>query len=244
MTYEDGKQYIGRFEEDRLVDKNNELSEEKVSKLYGEYLAKVRRDKEENSDRDNKSNKYKKYASENISLNKNIMKKASLLNINSIQENLDNKNVQKPNDINVSTNTNEENKKKKESSVNKSKNTSTNTNTNANSKKKLYKFIPIFDLTDLEYNYPEIKDDEEEITKVLLRNLTGINKLYNYMNKISKIEVFNEETGNKKMIIRDDILKRVDTNRKKDSRSTLRSNSNRMATSKKIPKRQGIHFCN
>ena len=29
-------------------------------------------------------------------------------------------------------------------------------------KKKLYKFIPIFDLSDLEYNYPEIKDDEEE----------------------------------------------------------------------------------
>jgi hypothetical protein len=112
----------------------------------------------------------------------------------------------------------------------------------ANSKKKLYKFIPIFDLTDLEYNYPEIKDDEEEITKVLLRNLTGINKLYNYLNKISKIEVLNEETGNKKMIIRDDILKRVDTNRKKDSRTTLRSNSNRMATSKKNTKKAGNTF--
>ena len=242
MTYEDGTQYIGRFDEDRLVDKNNELTEEKVSKLYGEYLAKKRRDNKENSDRNNKQNKLKKYNSENISLNKNFMKKTTtLFGVNSVQENLENKSGQKPNDISVNTttntNTNEENKKKKESSVNKSKNIS-NSNINANLKKKLYKFIPIFDLTDLEYNYPEIKDDEEEITKVLLRNLTGINKLYNYLNKISKVEVLNEETGNKNMIIRDNLIKRLDSIRKKDSRSPLRTSS-RIATAKKNTKKVG-----
>ena len=68
----------------------------------------------------------------------------------------------------------EENKKKKSQILN-------------NNKKKVYKYIPIFDLSDLENNYPEIKEDELEITKVLLRNLTGINKLYNYLNKIAKI---------------------------------------------------------
>ena len=34
MIYEDGKRYIGRFEEDRLVDKDNELTEELVDTLY------------------------------------------------------------------------------------------------------------------------------------------------------------------------------------------------------------------
>ena len=38
MIYEDGKKYIGRFEEDRLVDKDNELSEEMVEKLYEKFL--------------------------------------------------------------------------------------------------------------------------------------------------------------------------------------------------------------
>lgn len=238
MTYEDGKRYIGRFDEDRLLDKNNELSEEKVDKLYEEYLAKVRKDKKENSDRGNQFNKFKKQNSDNISwkINKNINKKSTLLNINSVQhipeskEITENKNEQKANKEN---DVNEENKKKKDSLINKSKNQANN------SKKKLYKFIPIFDLTDLENNYPEIKSDEEEIAKVLLRNLTGINKLYNYLNKISKIEILNEETGNKDMIIRDDVIKKLDSNKKNFSKSTIKSNSNRISSKKNTKNKTG-----
>ena len=204
MTYEDGKKYIGRFEEDRLVDKNNELSEEKVEKLYEEYLNKNRKGKKENTGGSNKS--FKKLYSENITWKspiKNVGKRSTLLNINSVDSIQENKE-----DIN-----------KKDISTNRSKNQSHI----SNNKKKLYKFIPIFNLSDLEYNYPEIIDDEEEITKVLLRNLTGINKLYNYLNKLSKVEVLNDETGTKNMIIRDDIESKNESPKKKDSKNSSKS---------------------
>ena len=214
MTYEDGKKYIGRFDEDRLVDKNKELSEEKVNKLYEEYLNKIK--KKENS----KNNGFKKLNSENISWKNPITKKgkSNLLNINSIDS------IQENNE-NISNDINEEKKNKKEIFSNSSKQKL------FNSKKKLYKFIPIFDLSDLEYNYPEIKDDEEEIAKVLLRNLTSINKLYNYLNKISKVEVLNDETGKKNMIIRDNIL-RGDSPRKMDSKISIKSSSNKLSLKK------------
>ena len=73
---------------------------------------------------------------------------------------------------------------------------------------------------------------------MLLRNLTGINKLYNYLNKISKLEILNEETGSKNMIIRDDILKKIDTNKNRDSKSTIRS-GNIKSTMKKTAKSKG-----
>ena len=236
MIYEDGKKYIGRFEEDRLLDKNNELSEEKVDKLYEEYLNKKRKDIKQNTNssqktNSQKNNSFKKLNSEVLSFqipNKNASKKNNLLNINSVQ-NQENKDI-KENVINEENNK----KKEKEHSMNRSKNASQV----GGGKKKLYKFIPFFDLSDLEYNYPEIKDDEEEIAKVLLRNLSGINKLYNYLNKISKLEVLNEETGNKDMIIRDDITKKIDSNKRRDSKISLRSPSSKL-TVKKSTKTKG-----
>ena len=86
---------------------------------------------------------FKKQTSQKISLkspaNKNIVKKTTLLNINSVEIKDISENI-----------LNEENNKKteKEHSMNKSKNPSQI----SGSKKKLYKFIPIFDLSDLEYN--------------------------------------------------------------------------------------------
>ena len=215
MTYEDGKKYIGRFDEDRLVDKNNELSLEKVDKLYEEFLNKNAPDKKEGSG-NNKA--FKKLKSEYISWKspipiKSVGKKTSnLLNVNSVESFPENKDD--PN--------------KKDMPSNRSKNQSQL----HNSKKKLYKFIPIYNIADLELNYPEIRIDEEEITKVLLRNLTGINKLYNYLNKISKIEVLNDETGNKNLIIRDDIIKKTDSPRKKESKNSFRSSGVKLSVKK------------
>ena len=229
MIYEDGKKYIGRFEEDRLLDKNNELSEEKVEQLYENYLDKKTKD----NSKDSKKNSFKKQFSQNISYkqspNKNILKKTTLLNINSVQ------NIPEVKELNENENMAEKIKQKKDISTNKSKISSQN-----NSKKKLYKFIPIFDLTDLEYNYPEIINDEEEIIKVLLRNLTGINKLYNYLNKISKIEVLNEETGKKNLIIRDDI--KVESAKKKDFSKISQRSSIVKLSMKKSTKSKGANL--
>ena len=192
MIYEDGKKYIGRFEEDRLVDKDNELSEELVDALYEKFNKNKEKKSKEIKPIINNNNDKTNNDRKSIRINSNKMigeKKGSLFNVNSIQNNQKENKDENKNDnaSNKENEINEENKKKKEKDINKLK-----SHTN---KKKLYKYIPIFDLSDLEYNYPEIKDDEKEITKVLLRNLSGINKLYNYLNKIAKLEALNEETG-------------------------------------------------
>ena len=93
-------------------------------------------------------------------------------------------------------------------------------------KKLIFKFIPIFDLSDIEINYPEIKSDNEEITKVLLRNLTGINKLYTYINKISKLEIINEETGKHNMILTPEQIKTIEHNFLKKSSKNLSMSRN------------------
>ena len=227
MIYEDGKKYIGRFEEDRLVDKDNELSEEMVEKLYEKFLNDNKGNiKKENLLGINKSNNNKKQSNDNKSLRtqptKALGNKGSLFSVNSVQNNQDNKESNE----NKNNNTNENNEKKNESAThreNDEENKKKKSQILNNNKKKVYKYIPIFDLSDLENNYPEIKEDELEITKVLLRNLTGINKLYNYLNKIAKIEVLNEETGKKNLILRDDIKKESLKKKDKDkSRSSMK----------------------
>ena len=79
MVYEDGKSYIGRFDEDRLVDKNNELTEEKVNKLYQEYLIKTKKlDSSRNLNELNKGKSFKKLNSVYVSW-KSPINKSSLL---------------------------------------------------------------------------------------------------------------------------------------------------------------------
>ena len=216
MLYEDGKKYIGRFDEDRLVDKYNELSEEEVTKLYEEYI--------------NNKNKKKKDNKINTTGTKKKPSKgqrASLLSINSINSN------------------NQEQKDNKDSTA---KNTEINSKENdkndmniisrQNAKKLILKFIPIFDLSDMEINYPEIKLDQEEITKVLLRNLSGINKLYHYINKISKLELINEETGKNNMILTNEQMKAIEhTFLKKNSKNLSLSRSSFKVQTKKMNKK-------
>ena len=67
-------------------------------------------------------------------------------------------------------------------------------------------------MTDLEINNQEIKADSEEITKVILRYLSGINKLYHYINKMGKIEIVNEETGKPNMILTTEQMKVIEHN--------------------------------
>jgi len=54
MKFEDGKKYIGRFEEDRILDKENQLSFEMVDNLLEEY--KTKGNKEELNEKANKTN--------------------------------------------------------------------------------------------------------------------------------------------------------------------------------------------
>ena len=237
MIYEDGKKYIGRFEEDRLIDKDNELTEEQVDMLLEEFnKSKDKKSKEikpviNNNNGNDKNNNDRK----SIRLNSIKMgggSKGSLFNVNSIQNNQKENKDENKNDnaSNKENEINEENKKKKEKEK--------ELKLKSHNKKKIYKYIPIFDISDLEYNYPEIKDDEEEITKVLLRNLSGINKLYNYLNKIAKVEVLNEETGKKNLIIRDDMIIKKDkeTSRKRNdkSKSSIRASSKTLKKAKTI----------
>ena len=125
--------------------------------------------------------------------------------------------------------------KEKENDKNESNLTS---NRQKNSKKLIYKFIPLFDLTDLEINNQEIKADSEEITKVLLRYLSGINKLYHYINKMGKIEIVNEETGKPNMILTSEQMKVIENNFLRKSSRTMSlsksfKNQNKKALSKK-----------
>ena len=69
---------------------------------------------------------------------------------------------------------------------------------------KTEKFMPVFDLTDLIKEHPLSVIDSEEISKIILRNLSYLKTIYQYLNKISRAEIFNEETNSSKLIIRDD----------------------------------------
>ena len=223
MIYEDGRKYIGRFDEDRLVDKYNELSEEEVAKLYEEFMAKK---KEKIKERQYSLNILEKQK-------KPVKKRASLLSMNSLNYNYqdfkeNNKENNKDSTGKFTGRKPSQDLSPKDKDKENNKNESNlNSNRQKNSKKLIYKFIPLFNLTDLEINNQEIKADSEEITKVLLRYLSGINKLYHYINKMNKLEIINEETGKPNMILTNEQMKVIE-------RNFLRKSSRNMSLSKSI----------
>ena len=237
MLYEDGKKYIGRFEDDRLIDKYNELSEEEVIKLYEDFIINKMK-KEKNKDKD----KDKINSLNMLELKKKISKgkKGSLFSINSIINNGDSKESMKEM---TSGRTSSPDINQKENDKNDTSNTNTNliSSRQKNSKKLIFKFIPIFDLSDLEINYPEIKSDSEEITKVILRNLAAINKLYHYINKLSKLDIINEETGKPNMILTEEQTRQTERNFTKkipknlnSSRASFKVSNKKMLAKKSI----------
>ena len=241
MLYEDGKRYIGRFDEDRLVDKYNELSEDKVIKLYEEFLLNKNK-KEKNKDiKDKENNIVSETKKKPIK-----MKRVSLLNINSLNNNNNQEPKEKENNKDLTNKntphfTSGENTQKEKENDNEIKNLNMILNKQNNTKKLIFKFVPIFDLSDLEINFPEIKSDNEEITKVLLRNLTGINKLYNYINKISKMEIVNEETGKPNMILTNEQFKTLEHNyTKKNSKNLSLSRSSFKVQNKKLLSKKSL----
>ena len=309
MKFEDGKKYIGRFEEDRIIDKDEQLTFEMVRNLLKEYnLNKINEIKEENNDNDDnnkvnninniyqivqmKKNKEKEEVN-NISVSpmRNNTKKLKSLStfknnskinpinskdkdnnnsrINPINsKDKDNNNNSKVNPINskdVKDNTkknlinskdtskiiqpnnkSKEKSSRKESSsmivedkgqiksnlrainnvsnMNISNNISIMGNTTMkklgnldslspfsktkyaqNPNSKIQRFIPIFDLSDLIQEDPSISSDLDEISKVILRNLSFLKTIYRYLNKIAKADLISEETNSSKLIIRDDL---------------------------------------
>ena len=241
MIYEDGRKYIGRFEEDRLLDENNQLDFITVNKLYDEYIIKKAKEKEKEKERGKVSKGSSKKSisgiispkvkySKGTIKNKNgpIKATGNLLNINSKENN---------NDANFSNfskaalvNNNDIHDKSNSKDIQITEESKKNyLRKNTLPKKKNYKYNPIFDISDIVINYPEIENDIDEITKVLLRNLTVINKLYNYINKIARTEVKTEDNQN--MILRDDEMKRTGQRKKTIRRSRLGSSS------KSLPKK-------
>jgi len=278
MKFEDGKKYIGRFEEDRILDKENQLSFEKVDNLLEEY--KTKGNKEELNEKANKTN----YANninniyqiiqmknneknetnynfnspkkrENKKLKSLVNKRNSIGNTSSIalnQNNNNNNKEQNNNNINNNENKAQNNNRSKEKnqgkdtsaivedkspkspmknsplkSVNSVSNIKKQSNNNAIlagvkfspdpslkakfNQIKVPHFMPIFDLSDLIREDSSITSDLDEISKVILRNLTYIKTIYRYLNKIAKAELINEETNSSKLIIRDD-LKTIEQN--------------------------------
>ena len=252
MKFEDGKKYIGRFEEDRILDDDNQLSPEMVTKLLEEYkLNKINEIKEEEKQKNKvnninniyqivqmkKSNEKSEINSGRISPGKIDMKKLKSIstNKNNSKNNINSKDTSK---IHVNNKSKEKSSGKDSSIVTEDKsqiksnlksinNISNNNNNNnnisimgntkfgnfeppkpkntQNQNSKIPRFTPTFDLSDLIQGDSSISSDLDEISKVILRNLSFLKTIYRYLNKIAKAEIINEETNNSKLIIRDDL---------------------------------------
>ena len=280
MIFEDGKKYLGRFEEDRIIDKDNQLSFEEVKKLMKEYelnkinnLNKVEEKKEKINNINNiyqiiqmKKTPSQDLNQSSISIKKKELKKvvANIQNKNANKSNLvvnskevsriqtikeksiieeDNNNNVKSSSLRginnpsnpsverVINSNSKENKKENINSNNISNNNINNNNplnkpnkVNANPIKlnnldslqkqknllginlnpKVPIFIPYFDLSDLIQEDPSISKDTEEISKVILRNLSFLKLVYRYLNRLANSKLINEETNSSKMILRGD----------------------------------------
>ena len=270
MKFEDGKKYIGRFEEDRIIDRDNQLTFEMVRNLLEEYnsnkmnkINEIKEIKEEENADNNKVNninniysivqmKKNKEKSEANSAgvspaknNKNI-KKLKSISTNKNNSKINPINSKDTSKINTSKIAQPNNKSKEKSSrknssivtedkgqmksnlrainnvsnINITNNISIMGNTTKkfgnfdpfsktkyiqNQNSKTPGFIPIFDLSDLIQEDPSISSDLDEISKVILRNLSFLKTIYRYLNKVAKADLINEETNSSKLIIRDDL---------------------------------------
>ena len=266
MKFEDGKKYIGRFEEDRIIDKDNQLTFEMVRNLLEDYnsntMNKINEIKEENADYNKVNNINNIYSIVQMKKNKEKLDANSAgvspaknkINIKKLKSISTNKNNSKINPIN-SKDTSKINTSKIAQPNNKSKEKSSRKNSSTitedkgqmksnlrainnvsninisnnisimgntikkfgnfdpfsktkyiqNQNSKTPGFIPIFDLSDLIQEDPSISSDLDEISKVILRNLSFLKTIYRYLNKVAKADLVNEETNSSKLIIRDDL---------------------------------------
>ena len=313
MVSEDGKKYIGRFEEDRILDRDNQLNLDEVKKLMKQYeLDKINnlKNNEENKEKvnninniyqiiQNKKNPSQDLNQSNISnkkkdqkklaptpSNKNNSKGNTLVNskeisrIGTIKEksaiaeednnNLRNSslrainNVSSPSvDKNINSNVNSVNRENKKENTNNNNNASpTNNNSNhitpmnktnsslfnpnklpnlesfqkqknilgaiLNSKAPI--FIPYFDLSDLIQEDPSISNDLEEISKVILRNLSILKLIYRYLNRLANSKAINEDTNSSKLISRNDHSKHMDQTNSDNNLSVNRSHSRKKSS--------------
>ena len=269
MISEDGKKYIGRFEEDRILDKDNQLNPDEIKKKLKEYkLNKINNLKnfEENKEKVNgvnniyqiiqqkkntnqdlnqstvsskKKDQQKKIAG-NASNKINVSRSTLMINSkeesriqtikekNTIPEEEDDNNVKNLNlkgINNVPSSKREENNSKeaKKENVNNNVNNNnlmnkTNTSslnpikhTNLEKQKSLLAalfnskvpiFIPYFDLSDLVQEDPSISKDLEEISKVILRNLSILKLVYRYLNRLANSKLINEDNNSSKLILK------------------------------------------
>ena len=273
MISEDGKKYIGRFEEDRILDKDNQLNSEEVKKKLKEYkLNKINNLKfyEENKEKVNGVNniyqiiQQKKNTNQELNQstvsskkrdqqkkligmapNKNISKSTLLINskevshIQTIKEkntipeeeednNVKNLNLKGINNV-PSSRRDDNNKETKKENTNNNLNINQNNNNLANNlmnktntsslnpikltnlerqknllaaafNAKVPIFIPYFDLSDLTEEDPSISDDLEDISKVILRNLSILKVVYRYLNRLANSKLINEDNNSSKLI--------------------------------------------
>ena len=275
MKFEDGKTYIGRFEEDRILDKENQINAEMINKLNSDYkLNKINEIKEEgNNEPKNKVNninniyqiiqqkKFEKVDSGTTNKETNLFRKKELVKLKSISS----KHNSKINDVSskdLALNNNNKSKDKDISMISDDKSILKNSNLKGinnvtnnssflgfsklgnlskflktkNSKfinisVKLQKFLPIFDLSDLIKEDSSIKADLEEISKIILRNLSFLKTIYRYLNKIARAELISEDTNCSKLIFRDDLkpLDNPNTTLKKRQNTLNKSSVKRLS---------------
>ena len=292
MTFEDGKKYIGRFEEDRIMDRDNQLNFEQVKKLLKEYqMNKINNLKnlEENKEKVNNINniyqiiQQKKNPSTNQDLNQSnisITKKREPKKLNSVNSNRNNsksnlinnskdiskvqtikeqsviaeeeddlkkKNLKGINNISINNQINEKsianniNKENKKDNINNISNINPANSTNINLMNKtstsLFGSIKLGNLESLQklknaliQENPSIKYDLDEISKVILRNLSLLKLIYRYLNKLKNTKLINEDTNSSKMILRED-PKHIDNNN--NNTSDINNTLNRSKSQKK-----------
>ena len=273
MISEDGKRYIGRFEEDRILDKDNQLKPDDIKKKLKEYKLNkinnlknfeekkekvngvnniyqiIQQKKNTNNDLNQstvsskKKDQQKKIAG-NASNKNNVSKSTLVINskevsrIQTIKEkntipeeeedyNVKNMNLKGIN--NVPSSKREENNSKETKKENGNNNANNNnlannlmnkTNTSSlnpikltnlekqknllaavlNSKMPI--FIPYFDLSDLIQEDSSISKDLEEISKVILRNLSILKLVYRYLNRLANSKLINEDNNSSKLILK------------------------------------------
>ena len=289
MIFEDGKKYVGRFDEDRIVDRDNQLTFDEVKKLMKEYklnkinnLNNIEENKEKinninniyqiiqmknNTNQDlnqtnltikkkdikrfiqNPSNKNHSRTtniqvnSKDVSRIQTIREKSVIAEEDNNEKNSTLRGMNNPSnpsgERNLNNNNNKENRKE-----NKKENINVNNNSNVNSINntvynnpmnktikssfnpmklgnldalqkqknllginlinKVPVFIPYFDLSDLIQEDPSISKDLEEISKVILRNLSFLKLIYRYLNRLANSKLINEETNSSRLILKSD----------------------------------------
>ena len=244
FLFEDGKMYIGRFEEDRMIDFDNQLTSVTCDLLYNNFLElkdnilTIEREKREALEKE--EDKHRKLQLKNVG---NSPKKMSMISLN--VSNFEKQKSILPN--------NESIKNKNLIGINKVE-SEVVTNFKENIKgiikhnivndypkyKSLNRYDPFLDLNDIILQDEDLFEDVKEIENILLRQLSDIKKCYSILLNIASGDLKEIEDFNSSKIIPE---------RPKNKKSTKKLNylgSNNIGINfliRENPKSNDVSFC-